>query len=317
MATVSTIKASTTALDRTARSQHGLVSTAQLTGLGIDANARKYLLRTGRLVGVRRGVYRLCGSRPSWRSAAMAAVLAVGEGAALSHRSAAVLWDLMDEYDLEGVLHLTAPGDQQVRLAGVRAYRRLLPPGQVTRRHHIPVTSIERTLIDLAGTEPYPLTSRLLDDVLRRKLTSMGRWARSMAAIEGHLRPGLGSARRLLADRGFDYDPGANDWEQEMDRMWDRLGLPPARRHHTIALPNGTRCIPDRAILDARIAVDWNGYGVHGLRSHFESDIERRNLLIAAGWTPLEFHSNQAPAHIARTVLRVYERAIAASLPAS
>jgi hypothetical protein len=285
--------------------------------MGFDANACKYLVRSGRLIRVRRGVYRLCGCRPTWRSAALAAVLAAGRGAVLSHASAAALWDLMEEQDLGGRLDLTAPGDRQLRLGGVTAHRRILLPTDVTWRFQVPVTSIERTLLDLADTEPAALVGRLLDEALRRRQTTMRRLVRSTQALDGHGRRNLAAARQLLADRGCDYQPGANDWEQEMDRMWDRLGLPAAERQYTITVAGGRRFRPDRAIVEERIAVDWNGYGTHGLRSHFESDIERRNLLIAAGWTPLEFHSNQTAAHIARIVLRVYENGRAASLAAS
>ncbi len=304
-------------LDRLARGQHGLVTTTQLAAIGIEGDARRHLIRTGRLVPVRRGVCRLCGSRPTWRAAALAAVLAAGGGAVLSHHSAAALWGLMEEQDLEGRLHLTAPALQQIRLTGVTAHRRLLLPGDVVRRHAIPATSVERTLLDLAEIDSATLTGRLLDAALRRRLTTMTRLMRATAALEGRGRRRMAPAQKLLADRSSDYRPGANDWEYGMDQLWDQLGLPPAERQYAIRVAGGRRFVPDRVLVEARITVDWNGYGQHGLRTQFESDIERRNLLIAAGWTPLEFHSNQTARHIARTVLQVYQAQCATSLPAS
>jgi hypothetical protein len=76
----------------------------------------------------------------------MAAVLACGEGAVLSHRSAAVCWCCADREDL--VPHVTAP--HRVRPAGVVAHRGRLAPADVTVRNGIPVTSAARTLVDLA-----------------------------------------------------------------------------------------------------------------------------------------------------------------------
>lgn len=303
------------ALDRLGRRQHGLVTTAQLERLGFDRHARGHLLDTHRLSPVRRGVYRCCGAGPSWRSAALAAVMAAGGEAVLSHHSAGALWGLFEEQDLMGDLHITSPA--QVRLHGVRAHRRQLLPGDTSVRHGVAVTSIERTLVDLSETVPAKTTGGLLDEAVRRRYTSVGRVERRVVALEGLGRRRLGTIRRVLSERGAGYDPGANDWEQRMDRMWEQMGLPPAVRQYTITLPNGRKYRPDRAIVEERIAVDWNGYAWHGLRSDFERDIERRNALIAAGWTPLEFHSNQPARHICATVLRVHERQRATSLPAS
>jgi predicted transcriptional regulator of viral defense system len=111
-------------LDRLACRQHGLVTAAQLAGLGYSPDEVRLLVATGRLIRVRRGVYRLCGVVPTWRSAALAAVLAAGERAVLSHRSAGVLWGLLDRHHEAGPLELIVPG--RCRLQGVRAHRHRL-----------------------------------------------------------------------------------------------------------------------------------------------------------------------------------------------
>lgn len=292
------------ALDAVARRQHGLVTRRQLEQLGYRADAIRWLLRSGRLNPVRRGAYRLCGIAPSWQLSALAALMAAGEGAVLSHRSAGILWGLVERFDA-GPLHLTVPG--QCRLDGVVAHRSALNPGEVTRRDMIPVTRVERTLLDLSGLPGVrPELGRLVDEALRRGLTSPGRL---LAALETHGGPGrrlLCHFRAALADRGLGYDPGANDWEQQMDRMWDRMGLPPARRQYRVRVSGGRSYRPDRTIVDARIAVDWNGYGPHGTRSRFDYDSDRRARLTAAGWLPLDFTSRSAPELICDTVLTVY-----------
>ena len=99
--------------------------------------------------------------------------------------------------------------------------------------------------------------------------------------------------------------------------LWDELGLPAAERQYDILLPGRRKLRPDRAIPAIKLAVEWNGFERHGLRSDFESDIERRNLLTRAGWTVIEFHSRQTPREICETVREVYERLSSTSVSAS
>lgn len=303
------------ALGRLARGQYGLVTAWQMEDAGFDANARQWLRRTGRVVVVRHGVYRLLGVAPTWRSSALAAVLAAGPRAVLSHRSAGALWDLFEEQDLRGALHVISAS--QVRAAGVSAHRQRLLAGDSVRRHLIPVTSIERTLIDLAAEETPVSLGRLIDECIRRGFTTPGRLQQAAQAHQDVGARNMAAMWAALSDRGVGYDPGANDWEYELDQMWDQVGLPPAERQYTIVVASGRKYRPDRVILDARMAIDWNGHCAHGLRSDFEHDIERRNALMAAGWAPLEFHSNQAVREICTVIMAVYLARTSTSLPAS
>jgi hypothetical protein len=75
-----------------------LVTAAQLAGLGYSSDEVRLLVATGRLIRVRHGVYRLFGVEPEWKSMDLAAVLAAGGGTVLSHRSAGVLWGLLDRH---------------------------------------------------------------------------------------------------------------------------------------------------------------------------------------------------------------------------
>ena len=300
---------------RLASRQLGLITVAQLSRLGFGLQAVNRLASKGLLLPVRRSVYRLCGVAPTWPGMALAAVLAAGEGAALSHRGAAAAWGLVQPHDLEGRIDVTVP--RQVRLIGVTAHRQPLLPGERITYRGLPVTSIERMLLDLGETETGADLGRLVDEAIRHRLTTVAKVARRVEVHASGGRRGLKSIRQALGERGVGYDPGANDWELGMDRMWDRMGLPAAERQYTIVLPGGRKYRPDRVIVGLRVTVDWNGYAWHGRRSDFERDIERRNLLTAAGWIPLEFHSNQSPRHICRTVLKVCAMRQAASLPAS
>jgi very-short-patch-repair endonuclease len=301
-------------LDRVARSQYGLVSHSQLKGLGLTRGQIDGLLRTGRLVPVRPGVHRLCGVPPSWRSTALAAVLAAGEPALLSHRSAGVLWSLFDPNRESGPLEVTS--SRQHRLFGVRAHRQELAESEITKHLDIPVTTAERTLLDLGQSCPAEQLSKLCDEALRREIITVGRLYAVVERHRGRGRRRIEPIREVLADRIPGYDPGANQWEQRMDRLWERLGLPPAERQYRIRV-GGRTYRADRAIVGEKIAVEWSGYDPHGFRSNFDYDSDRQSDLAAAGWQVLSFTSNSSPERIVRTVLAVVEQRRQSTAPAT
>lgn len=297
-------------LDRLAARQHGVATGSQLASLGYGPEAVAWLLHSGRVAPVRRGVYRLCGASVTWRTPLVAAALAAGAGAVVSHRSAAVMWGLIDRHQSGGPLELTA--SRRLRLAGVRAHRHRLDPDEVTVRAGIAVTVVERTLLDLAESTDRVTLGRVVDEALRRGLTDIRRLWRVAGRHDRRGRRRRGNFWAVMADRGLGYSAGDSDFERRMDRMWDRLGLPAAERQFRIRVAGGRSFRPDRAIVDARIAIDWNGFGPHGTRSSFDADSDRRARLAEAGWYPLDFTSRSDPALICRTVMAVYRERIAA-----
>lgn len=169
-------------LDRIAARQHHLVTMAQCLENGLTAGHVHYRVATGLMVLVRPTVYRWCGAKPTWRMMAMAAVLAAGHEAVLSHRSAAALWGLINEGEDE-LLEITHPKAR--RLTGVQAHRHGLTRNERTTRFGIPVTTIERTLLDLAESFGKSEIGRLIDQSLRRNLTTMKKLAAVLSAHEG------------------------------------------------------------------------------------------------------------------------------------
>jgi very-short-patch-repair endonuclease len=284
--------------------QVGLVTRRQLVALGCSRRQIELLVRSGFLVPVRRSVYRLCGATPSWRMSAMAAVLAAGPGAVLSHRSAGVLWGLLEQCKWSGPLEIAAP--QWSDLQGVVSHRGAITPGEKTSRFGIPVTTAERTLLDLANSVTADELGRLCDEALRRRVLTM---SKLRAVLESHGGPGRRKLKPILAvlsDRIPGYDPGANDWELKMDRMWDQMGLPEAERQYRIRIGRRSYRL-DRAIVDLKIAVEWNGFDPHGRRGNVDRDSDRRAALAAGGWYPLDFTSRSRPEVICRTVLAVVD----------
>jgi very-short-patch-repair endonuclease len=126
-----------------------VVTRAQLTALGLSANGIAQWVRTGRLIRLYRGVYAVGHDRLTRDGRWLAAVMACGPGAALSHRDAAALWDLRQSNS--AYIDVIVPSQSGRKRAGLRIHRSArLRPDEVTVRHGIPVTTVARTLLDLA-----------------------------------------------------------------------------------------------------------------------------------------------------------------------
>ena len=136
-----------------ARQQHGVLTRRQLLALGFTSKAIEHRLRNGRLHDVGQGVYAVGRPQLTRFGRWMAAVLACGDGAALSHRSAAALWGIGVEQG-SGV-DVSVRRKSDLRRPGIRVrIRPSLPAKDVTTRHCIPLTTSIRTLIDIATELP-------------------------------------------------------------------------------------------------------------------------------------------------------------------
>jgi hypothetical protein len=175
-----------------------------------------------------------------------------------------------------------------------------------TTRDRIPVTTPARTLLDLAASLGAKELGRVVDDAWRRRLLTSRDLRDTVLRHAGHGRRRLQPIHEVLADRLPGYDPGANDWELERDRMWERIGLPPAERQYRVRI-RGRSFRLDRALPSLKIAIEWNGFETHGTRSAFDRDSDRRALPAAAGWLCLDFTSRSDPEFICRTVQEVVE----------
>jgi Transcriptional regulator, AbiEi antitoxin/Protein of unknown function (DUF559) len=140
--------------------QHGLVTTEQIVAAGLDRSGISKRVRAGRLHPLYRGVYALGHRRLSREARWMAAVLAAGDGAVLSHLAAAVHWNIWRR-SVTGI-DVLVPGNRRAR-NGFRVHRcRHLDPRDTTTHHGIPITTPARTLVDLADT----LTEHQLANVI-------------------------------------------------------------------------------------------------------------------------------------------------------
>jgi hypothetical protein len=131
---------------RLARQQHWVITRAQLLALGFTPDAIKYRIATGRLHPVWHGVYAVDRRDLSQDGLFIAAVLACGDGAVLSHSSAASLWGVVPRR--VRMFEVTVPGGRAPRRPRIKVHRR--ETIDATRHRRIPVTSPTQTLLDIA-----------------------------------------------------------------------------------------------------------------------------------------------------------------------
>lgn len=292
------------AMARIARAQHGVVTAEQLCGCGIDGQVSKRLVQVGRLERLHPGVFRVGGAPTTYLQRVLAAVLAAGPGAAASHRTAAVIWKLVDAED---VVEVTVPYSRVVLLHGVVVHRsRDLERRFVTRRDRIPVTNPMMTLADLGAVLRPPAVEDALDLALTARLTSILGIERVLDDIARPGRRGAGVLRRTLDERALGTDRADGLLEPRMARLMRAHGLPPAVFQHPVLLRTGRARI-DFAYPDKMLAIEVDGYEKRASPKAMESDLDRQNALVAEGWTVLRFTWNMVVRRPAKVAAEIRE----------
>lgn len=208
----------------------------------------------------------------------MAAVLACGSGAALSHRSAAQLWGLIRRSG--SVLEVTRPAAFRPRL-GIRGHRSVLPDDEIDVVEGIPVTSVSRTLLDLAPILGRRGLERAMGEVEVRSLTSRRSLPDLLDRYPG--RHGAGVVRALLSDEGAARGITRNDFEELFAAIVEAHDLPRPRFNADLAV-RGRFFEVDCLWQEQRLVVELDGRAVHGTKRAFEAGLERDRLLVADGW---------------------------------
>ncbi|MGH2785186.1 MAG: type IV toxin-antitoxin system AbiEi family antitoxin [Actinomycetota bacterium] len=266
---------------RLAGAQQGVIARVQAARLGATKDVIRHRLRTGRWIPISRVVFRLAGSPSSWRQSLMAAVLAWGDGAVVSHLAAAALWCLA-EFD-PGPVELTVPRSRR-RAGPGNIHRHPLSKADVTSIEGIPVTTPARTLIDLTSVAPREAVEEALDDALRRGMVSLPHLRRRLAAVGRPGRKGVAMMRQLLDER----DPSAavpdSVFERRLLRLLQRGSLPSPALQYGIHDERGLVGTLDFAYPDVRLAIEADGHRWHSGRIRWDHDRERRNRLTLLGW---------------------------------
>jgi very-short-patch-repair endonuclease len=256
-----------------------VVSRAQLIELGLSARAIGHRIECGRLHPIHRGVYAVGHLAVSLRGRWMAAVLAGGEEAVLSHRSAAALWGMRRWGG--GRVEVTVPRSHGRSRRGIQWHRGALPADEITVEDGIPVTTVPRTIFDLAGVRPRREVERAIEEAEFRRLTDplslhdlLARYPR---------RRGSRTIREILAVGRIGEGITRSDLEELFVAFVERTGLP--RPQFNVPLEVGGLFVePDCLWRRERVIVELDSRRAHATAAAFESDRARDRRLQAAGW---------------------------------
>src|SRR4051812_13389666 len=233
--------------------QHGVVSRQQLRRIGLSEDVIDRWIAAKRLHVVHRGVYAVGHRRLSRDGVRLAAVLAAGPGAVLSHRSAAALWCIRETARLP--IELTAPREvQRPRLAVCRA---VLPPDEVTVERGIPVTTPARTLLDLAALLDEHRLARAAERAAALRRASPTSLAELTARYPR--RKGTPSVKRLIEEHRIVPTTTASDLERRFLTFLDANELPRPLVNESL-----DPFTPDFRWPNERLVVDLDGFETHG-----------------------------------------------------
>ena len=269
------------ALDREiaelAEAQHGVVARRQLLELGLGRDAIKGRVSSGRLHRLHRGVYAVGHRLISQQGRQLAAVLACGAEAVLSHRSAAAHWGVAA---FSGAVEITSPRSTRSRDA-IRRHCALLPEDEVTVLDGIPITSVHRTLFDYAGIAPLNRLEAAIREAEYRRLWDRLSLPVLLARHAGHR--GNASLRLCLERLNRTVGFTRSDLEELFLPLLDRFGLP--RPHLNARLEAGGEWIEvDCLWRELGLAVELDSRSAHETRSAFEADRDRDRRLQTEGW---------------------------------
>lgn len=249
--------------------QHRCVTRQQLLGLGLGSAAISYRARTARLHRVHVNVYVLGPPPGTPLEFAAAAVLACGNGAALSHSSALALWGLQPHK--KGPVHVTARG-QRRRPGLVVHVSGTLTAADVRLQLGLRVTSPARTVFDCAA-ELGSRLPRVIDDGRIAGLLHLAALADLAQRLNNH--PGRAAIAQHL---GLEAGPTRSDFELAFLAFCTRFGLPHPRINVTVA---GFEA--DAWFARQRVVVELDGWRFHQGKTRFESDRERDAARLAVG----------------------------------
>lgn len=282
-----------------ATTQGGLV-TRQQTRDHLSHKQTEARLAAGRLVLVRKEVYRLAGVPVSPWEPLRAALLAAGPAAAASHRSAAVIWKL------PGLIAVTpeliVPWPDRARLSGVRThYSRTLPGHHVAHHFGLRLTTPARTLADLSALVGPQRLGLMVDDGLRRHLLTLDDLHEAYDVLACRGRHRLTVLRAVLDERQPGFHPGGSPAELDVRHLLVAAGLGEPVAQYQVPV-EGTVYLLDWAYPADRIGIEYDGWDYHRGRSAFDHGAARASALTAAGWRILVVTSATSPAALVAQV---------------
>jgi very-short-patch-repair endonuclease len=264
----------------------------------MSPGAIEYRLRTGHLHQLYRGVYLVGYAVPPPYAREMGAALACGDGAVVSHLSAAHLWSLLPYPAQHRPLDITVSGRDPRGHRGIRVHRvRHLHPRDVRTFNRIPATTPARTILDLAGTEEHRTFERALAEAQARRFVTQ--WHLGAVLERNRRRPGAGVLRAALSG---DVPPARtrSDAEGLLLSLIRSAGLPSPETNVRLG-PYEV----DFLWRDEQLIVEMDSFQFHSSRAAFEGDRLRDAELQASGYRVIRITWRQMARQPEETLGRV------------
>jgi very-short-patch-repair endonuclease len=296
-------------LETLATRQHGVVSARQLRALGFSRQLLVAEADRGRLLPFHHGVYAVGHRRLSWHSRCWAGVLGAEANevdevvwpAVASHGSAAYLWGIYRSAPER--IDVTAPIRRRAKREFVVHFSSILAPEDRGAQQGIPVTSVARTLMDLAIRKPEQL-DRLLERTEELGLFDLRELEDVLDRAGGHR--GRGRLRRALVLYQPDKTFTRSRFEKLFRRLVRRAGIEPPSMNY-----NAYGYELDAYWPDLRFAVELDLFETHGTRAAFERDRQRQEELKLLGIESIRItrpRLHREPGTVMRNLSRLLER---------
>jgi hypothetical protein len=265
-----------------ARRQHGTITRSQLDSAGLSDRALRRLVSDGVLERAAPGVYVVGGSPDTWHRRLSVELHRAGPLSVVSHRAAAGLIRL-DRYR-PGHLDLAAPWASARTGNGVDLHRSCdLPARDRTVVDGLPVTTPTRTLIDMGRYVSSTRLGSMIDDAVRRRLTSYEELAARHAELARPGRAGIRTVAEALADRPCGAAVPGSPFEVIVRQLLIDAGIPVPVLQHPVPCDDMTYVL-DLAWPALLVAVECDGFRFHRTPEQLEWDDRRRTELGRRGW---------------------------------
>jgi Protein of unknown function (DUF559)/Transcriptional regulator, AbiEi antitoxin len=272
----------------TAARQQGAISRAQALDMGLSSAGIQRRVRSGRWERRFDGVYVVAGSPRSWLLDVWCALLAVGQAAVVTHETALRLYGVarMPAHPLV----FTVPHGGHARLRGVFVHQiDDLRPHHVASVRGLPVTKVERAVVEVASALPPRRLADVVDEAVAAGRATYVQIAARLREVARPGKPGVRTLAGVLDDRGPGYVPPASELERALFAAMAGGGLPPPRRQFCLPGRGAIEGLVDAAYPDARLLIEADGRRWHTRIRDLKRDHQRDTEAARAGWLTLRF----------------------------
>lgn len=291
--------------------QGGAIGRRQVLDLGASASAIDRRLRSGRLLVELPGVYVVAGTPDTVVRRRWCALLAVGPSAVLSFETSARLHGL-STVPRTGPTVLTVPHSGWRRLDGIVVHQISdVDPADVMTIDGMPVTSLRRTIVDLAAIWRRGRMRIVVEDAVAANRITDAEIGECLQSVARRGKPGVRNLAAVLDDRGPGKAPPASQLERDFFALVRRSALTEPARQHPLPRDDGVRNLADAAWPEVKLIVEVDGRRWHQRLADMKRDRDRDLKAAAAGWQVVRLlheHVVGAPDETIRELLEIYRR---------